>query len=163
MVIPLASTASGDRGPAPGSAAATADGRCFEEAGRQVIFTKVRDPRLVTVRRGGSLRDPDHHLLAVWAANCAMHVLHLFEQAQPADERPRRAIELTRARARGEITMTRARAAAFAANAAAGGVRRREGSGTCCRASRGSCSCRCSRTRRSRLRDQGRPRVGQCG
>jgi immunity protein 5 of polymorphic toxin system len=84
-----------------------------------VIFTKVRDPRLVTVRRGGSLRDPDHHLLAVWAANCAMHVLHLLEQAQPADDRPRRAIGLTHAWARGEITMTQARAVAFAANAAA--------------------------------------------
>lgn len=54
-----------------------------------------------------------------------MHVLHLFEQAKPADDRPRRAIELTHAWVRGEITMTQARAAAFAANAAA-----REVSGT---------------------------------
>ena len=95
-----------------------ADNRYFGEVSRRVIFTKVRDPRLVTVRRGGSLQDRDHRLLAVWAANCAMHVLHLFEREPPADDRPRRAIELTHDWARGEITMTQARAAAFAANAA---------------------------------------------
>lgn len=84
-----------------------------------MILVKERDPRLVTVRRGGSLRDSDHYLLAVWAAACAMHVLPFFEEAQPDDDRPRRAIELTHAWVRGEITMTQARSAAFAANAAA--------------------------------------------
>jgi hypothetical protein len=84
-----------------------------------MIFTKERDPRLVTVRRGGTLQDRDHHLLAVWAADCAQHVLHHFERARPADDRPHRAIELTRAWARGEITMSQSRTAAFAANAAA--------------------------------------------
>jgi hypothetical protein len=59
---------------------------------RSIIFTKIRDPRLVTVRRGGTLQDSDHHLLAIWAADCAQHVLHLFEQAQPRDDRPRLAI-----------------------------------------------------------------------
>jgi hypothetical protein len=83
-----------------------------------MIFSKQRDPRLVTVRRGGTLEDADHHRLAFWAADCAEHVLHLFEQVRPTDDRPRRAIELTRAWARGEITMTQARKAAFA-NAAA--------------------------------------------
>lgn len=81
-----------------------------------------RDPRLVTVRRGGTLTDVDHHLLAVWAAACAAHVLHLFEQTHPGDARPRRAIELARAWARGEITMTQARTAAFAAHDAARGA-----------------------------------------
>ena len=76
-----------------------------------MIFGKERDPRLITVRRGGTLEDADHRLLAVWAADCAQHVLHLFEQAQPADDRPRRAIEAARAWSRGEITMTQARAA----------------------------------------------------
>jgi len=71
------------------------------------------------VRRGGSLRDEDHHLLAVWAADCAQHVLHLFEEMQPNDERPRRAIESARAWTRGEITMTEARNAAGHAQAAA--------------------------------------------
>jgi hypothetical protein len=78
-----------------------------------------RDPRLVTVRRGGTLRDADHRLLAVWAADCAEHVLHFFEQAHSGDTRPRRAIEQARAWARGEITMTQARTAAFAAHDAA--------------------------------------------
>jgi hypothetical protein len=78
-----------------------------------------RDPRLVTVHRGGTLKEADHHLLAVWAAACAEHVLQLFEQARPRDERPRQAIEQARAWARGEIKMTQARRAAFAAHAAA--------------------------------------------
>src|ERR1019366_10705597 len=64
------------------------------------------------------------HLLAVWAADCAQHVLHHFEQARPGDDRPRRAIDLARAWARGEITMTQARTAAFDANAAAREVSR---------------------------------------
>jgi hypothetical protein len=76
-----------------------------------MIFTKRRDPRLVTVRRGGTLLDTHHHLLAMWAADCAQHVLHFFEQANPSDDRPRRAIELARAWARGEIRMSRSRAA----------------------------------------------------
>ena len=86
---------------------------------RQMIFSKKRDPRLVTVRRGGTLQDADHHRLAVWAADCAEHVLHHFEHACPGDDRPRRAIEFARAWARGEMTMRQARAAEFAANAAA--------------------------------------------
>jgi Imm-5 like putative immunity protein len=84
-----------------------------------MILPKVRDPRFITVRRGGSLRDDDHRLLALWAADCAEHVLHLFEQARPGDDRPRRAIDLGRAWARGEVTMTEARAAGGHANAAA--------------------------------------------
>ncbi len=86
---------------------------------RFIILPKTRDPRLITVRRGGTLQDSDHHLLALWAADCAQHVLHFFEQTQPADHRPARAIEQARAWARGEITMTQARTAAFAALAAA--------------------------------------------
>jgi len=84
-----------------------------------MILPKKRDPRFITVRRGGSLQDSDHHLLAIWAADCAQHVLHLFEEARPDDNRPRRAIELARAWVRGEIPMTHAHNAAFTANAAA--------------------------------------------
>jgi hypothetical protein len=84
-----------------------------------MILPKIRDPRFITVRRGGSLQENDHHLLAIWAADCAQHVLHHFEQARPDDDRPRRAIDLGRAWARGEITMTQARTSAGHANAAA--------------------------------------------
>ena len=84
-----------------------------------MILPKVRDPRFITVRRGGSLQDDDHRLLAVWAADCAQHVLHHFEQACPGDDRPRRAIEMGRAWARGEVTMTQARSAGGHANGAA--------------------------------------------
>jgi hypothetical protein len=84
-----------------------------------VILPKVRDPRFITIRRGGTLTDPDHQLLALWAADCAEHVLDHFEQARPGDARPRRAIELGRAWARGDIPMTQPRTAAGHANAAA--------------------------------------------
>ena len=84
-----------------------------------MILPKIRDPRFITVRRGGSLQDEDHRLLAIWAADCAQHVLHHFEQARPKDDRPRRAIELARAWARGEITWGEARTSAGHANAAA--------------------------------------------
>jgi hypothetical protein len=84
-----------------------------------VILPKERDRRLVTIRRGGTLTDPDHRLLALWAATCAEHVLDIFESAQPEDPRPRQAIEQVRAWVRGEITMTQARDAAGHANAAA--------------------------------------------
>jgi hypothetical protein len=75
-----------------------------------VILPKVRDPRLITVRRGGTLTDADHHLLALWAAACAEHVLPLFEAVRPDDDRPRRAIEAARAWVRGELPMMRTRA-----------------------------------------------------
>ena len=84
-----------------------------------MILPKVRDPRFITVRRGGTLTDSDHQLLALWAASCAEHVLGYFEAVQPEDLRPRQAIEQARAWAAGEIKMAQARAAASAANAAA--------------------------------------------
>jgi hypothetical protein len=84
-----------------------------------VILPKVRDPRFITIRRGGTLTDSDHQLLALWAAACAEHVLHFFEAVQPSDLRPRQAIEQARAWARGERKMLQARAAGGHAMAAA--------------------------------------------
>src|SRR5437016_9564536 len=84
-----------------------------------VILPKERDPRFITIRRGGTLEDSHHRLLAEWAAECAEHVLPLFEAIQPMDPRPRRAVEQARAWTRGEITMPQSRAAAGHANAAA--------------------------------------------
>jgi hypothetical protein len=76
-----------------------------------MILPKIRDPRFVTIRRGGTLTDADHRLLALWAASCAGHVLPFFEAARPADPRPRQAIEHARAWVRGEVKMMQARAA----------------------------------------------------
>lgn len=82
------------------------------------ILPTDRDPRLITERRGGTLTDEHHHLLAEWAAVCAEHVLPLFEQAAPDDPRPREALAVGRAWIRGEVTMKDAHRAAFPANAA---------------------------------------------
>ncbi|MCB9009206.1 MAG: hypothetical protein H6656_17915 [Ardenticatenaceae bacterium] len=84
-----------------------------------MILPKKRDPRFITVRRGGTLQDAEHHLLALWAADCAEHVLHLFVAVEPEDERPYRAIEQVRAWTRKEVTMTESRAAGGHAMAAA--------------------------------------------
>jgi Imm-5 like putative immunity protein len=86
------------------------------------ILPKERDPRLITIRRGGTLTDEHHRLLAGWALLCAEHVLHLFEDQQPGDSRPRAALSLGRAWIRGEAGMSDARQAAFRANAAARGM-----------------------------------------
>ncbi len=88
-----------------------------------MILPKKRDPRFITVRRGGTLLDADHHLLALWAADCAEHVLRFFEEQQPGDDRPRRAIESVRAWTRGEVTMTQSRTAAGHAMGAARDLR----------------------------------------
>src|SRR5438105_1603598 len=96
--------------------------RRWTDASRRVlgvILPKDRDPRFATIRRGGTLTDSDHQLLALWAASCAEHVLDLFQSAKPSDSRPRHAIEQARAWVRGEITMSQARTAAGHANAAA--------------------------------------------
>ncbi len=87
------------------------------------ILPAQRDPRFITIRRGGTLTDEDHHLLALWAASCAEHVLPLFESERPDDLRPREAIEHARAWVRGEVPMMQARAAGGHAMGAARDLR----------------------------------------
>ena len=88
-----------------------------------MILPKERDPRFITIRRGGTLTDAHHRLLAWWAARCAGHVLVRFESVRPDDRRPRNAIEQARVWARGEIRMSQARAAGGHAMAAARDLR----------------------------------------
>jgi len=65
--------------------------------------------------------DQDHRSLALWAADCAEHVLPYFEKEYPKDDRPRKAIETARDWAHGDMPMRISviRAAALAAHAAA--------------------------------------------
>jgi hypothetical protein len=78
----------------------------------------MRDKRFVAAHRGGLLPLADHQLLAAWAADCAEHLLPLFERFS-SDGRPRQAIEVGRAWARGEVRTGVAQRAAVAAHAAA--------------------------------------------
>jgi hypothetical protein len=103
-----------------------------------VILPENRDPRLVTIRRGGTLTGTDHHLLALWAASCAEHVLDLFEWARPDDPRPREAIEHARAWVRGEVRMMQARAAGGHAMGAARDLR---GTARCAAYAAGQAAC----------------------
>jgi len=88
-----------------------------------VILPEVRDPRYITLRRGGTLSDADHRLLALWAATCAEHVLDLFASVSPDDPRPGQAVEHARAWARGEVGMMASRAAGGHAMGAARDLR----------------------------------------
>ena len=61
--------------------------------------------------------------LAVWAANCAERVLHLFEETFPDDRRPRQAIEACRMWVQtGVFRMADVRRTALDAHAAARGA-----------------------------------------
>ncbi|AEE47247.1 putative immunity protein [Cellulomonas fimi] len=86
------------------------------------ILPTDRDPRLITLRRGGSLTDEHHVLLALWALECAEHVLPLFARSSPDDDRPADALRIGHAWTRGEATMREAHDAAFRANAAGKGL-----------------------------------------
>lgn len=78
----------------------------------------MRDRRFVAAHRGGPLDATTHRLLAAWAADCAERVLPLFEECS-SDDRPRHAIEIARAWARGEVPVGAAQKAAVGAHAAA--------------------------------------------
>lgn len=86
---------------------------------KPITYTGRRDPRFVTVRRGGSLEETHHRMLAAWAADCAEHVLHHFSLQHPHDDRPQRAIEQARLWSRGKSSVLQARQAAYAAHEAA--------------------------------------------
>ncbi|QDS97255.1 putative immunity protein [Adhaeretor mobilis] len=77
-----------------------------------------RDQRFVAAHRGGPLSAEQHSLMAAWAADCAEHVLPLFEN-HSSDDRPLKAIVAARAWAAGEISVGAAREAAFTSHAAA--------------------------------------------
>jgi hypothetical protein len=81
----------------------------------------MRDRRFVAVHRGGPLDVARHRLLAAWAADCAERVLSLFKEHSP-DDRPKRAVEVARAWARGEVSVGDAQKAAVGAHAAARAV-----------------------------------------
>ena len=91
----------------------------MSERGTPQPYSGRRNPRLVRLHRGGLLNDPTHRALALWAADCAHHVLGYFTATRPADDRPSLAIELARQWAQREITMSVAGPAAVAAHAAA--------------------------------------------
>lgn len=77
-----------------------------------------RDPKFVTIHRGGLLDPKSHSALALWAVNCAKGVLPLFEKTIK-DTRPRNAILIGRAWAAGKVKTGVAMRASLSAHAAA--------------------------------------------
>ncbi|MBP7274773.1 MAG: hypothetical protein KBA51_01055 [Kiritimatiellae bacterium] len=66
-----------------------------------------------------SEHEMNHQRMALWAADCAAHVLAIFETRHPEDVRPREAIHAARGWARETVSMRQAHEAALAAYAAA--------------------------------------------
>ena len=51
-----------------------------------------------------TLSETDRRVVAAWAADCAEHVLKVFEAAVPGDDRPRDLVARTRSYSRGELS-----------------------------------------------------------
>jgi hypothetical protein len=66
-----------------------------------------------------TLSEADRRLVAAWAADCAEHVLGIFDAEAPQDDRPREAIARARAFARGELSAAEGIARRFASMPAA--------------------------------------------
>lgn len=69
-----------------------------------MILPEERDPRFVTIRRGGTLTESDHHLLALWAASCAEHILEV--DADLIARSPARGIRMAGGPSRDRPTLT---------------------------------------------------------
>ena len=85
---------------------------------KHAMAQKIGSPAM-PAKQARHFNEQEHRLLAIWAADCAEHVLTFFERTYPEDDRPRTAIEAVRAWERGDLPMVDARKAAFAAHAAA--------------------------------------------
>ncbi|MCX6702203.1 MAG: hypothetical protein NTX96_03365 [Candidatus Zambryskibacteria bacterium] len=74
-----------------------------------------------TLKNTIKINKQNQKLLALWAADCAEHVLPYFEKEYPKDDRPRKAIEVGRAWVRSgkPMVMKEIRTAALDAHAAA--------------------------------------------
>lgn len=79
-------------------------------------------PKLVKTKMDNIIdelvKKSDHKILAKWATDCAVRVLHHFEKNYPDDMRPREAIEAGRAWIREDIKMIDARKFAVTSHAA---------------------------------------------
>ena len=75
------------------------------------------------MRSPQTLSEADRRTVAAWAADCAEHVLEIFEAAAPGDGRPRDLIARTRAFARGELDVAEGIRRRFAGGVPAGEVR----------------------------------------
>ena len=88
--------------------------RCFViELGGDVIYDE--NERKYVARRGRLVREVtswDERAQRLFAADCAAHVLPIFEKAYPNDKRPREAINAARAYARNPSEANRDRRAA---------------------------------------------------
>ena len=73
----------------------------------------------MTAKHARQIDEQGHRALAIWASDCAEHVLPIFEEITPQDDRPRKAIEAARAWERSDLAMAEVRKSAFAAHAAA--------------------------------------------
>ena len=87
---------------------------------REAVKAGVSYSDLVWAASTQARNDKDvERRLRLWLADCAAHVLHIYEKDYPDDRRPRDAIVAGRAYARGETTDAARTAALVAARGAA--------------------------------------------
>jgi hypothetical protein len=105
---------------------AEAKGQLSRSTKLPAIVTSVRKSAVKLLDRpaselvGHQAFKADRKILALWAADCAEHVLPFFEEKYPTDDRPRKAIEACRAWvATGMFRMAAISRVALAAHAAA--------------------------------------------
>ena len=82
----------------------------------------MRRKEFIAKHRGGTLSKKNHILLILWAAECAEHVLQIF-QSISSDTRPLNAIKIAQEWADGKVTVGEARNAAVAAHEAARNIK----------------------------------------
>jgi hypothetical protein len=103
--------------------------RLFIAEARGTVVEAVDKIVVASARLVSECEHWDERTARLFAADCAEAVLHIYEQHQPSDSRPRDAIEVVRRYARGEAThfeLTAARDAAAAAAAARAAAREAE-------------------------------------
>jgi len=100
-------------------------GRTGEPANRQIAgVNHLKRPTMAKTSLDRPIEEladrTGHKTLATWAADCALRVLPFFEKRLPGDDRPRKAVEATRAWVRtGMFRMANVRRTSLAAHAAA--------------------------------------------
>lgn len=87
--------------------------------GRKILFTRDSSCLQKLIRL---IELQKHRTLVMWAFDCAQIPLKLFEKKYPTENRPRIALEMCNAWARGEVKMPVAKKAILDAHAVAKGI-----------------------------------------
>jgi len=117
------------------------------EMGKLVILPKIRDPRFITVRRGGTLQDDDHRLLAMWAPRAQSTFCTSSSRCGPRTRGPARRSSRLGMGARRDQDVSVPRFGRPYPSRGKRAERSRSARGICCRPGRSGGACRRTRAR----------------